>query len=532
MVKKIVYNESARKALEKGMLVLAKAASVTLGPKGRNVVVQGYSGSPQITNDGATIVKAIELSDQLENIGVALLRQAALKTNMVAGDGTTTATVLAYAIVREGIKSVDSGLSPLLIKKGISKAVHFAVDKLLDYSLPIEKLSDIVHIASVSAGNDSEIGLMIAKAIKKVGREGVISLEEGCLPNTYLEISEGLRIEQGFMSSRFLLHTDTIEICQDNPMVLLIDSTINHPQDLVPLLEQAASLGRSLLIIAKDISQPALAMLVMNRLKGIVDVVAVRAPGFGATSSQILEDLAALTLGRVISDSLGLDLSDISLDFAGSAERIIISQIATKIVAGLNSERVHLRCRQISKQIDLSTNAYDKQKLQSRLSKLKGGAALIKVGASTESEMKYKKLRFEDAINASKAALDEGVVPGGGSALIHIARQLDLWADNSCISPEELAGARIISRALSLPLATIAENSGLSGHLITQKVRMTRFPMGYDANNNTIADMYNCGIIDSTKVIRLALQNSSSLASTILTTECIISDYLVKTGLH
>jgi len=531
MVKKIVYSESARKALERGMLVLAKAVSVTLGPKGRNVVLQEHSAAPQITNDGATVVKAIELPDQLENTGVELLRQASLKTNMVAGDGTTTAAVLAYSIVREGIKSIDSGLSPLLVKKGINKAMHFAVNKLLDYSLPVENLSDIANIASVSAGNDREVGLIIAEAIKKVGREGVISLEEGRSSHTYLETSEGLNIEQGFMSSRFLLQSDKLEICQDSPMVLLVDKTIVHPQDLVPLLEQVASLGRSLLVIAKDISQPALSMLVMNRLRKIVDVVAVRAPDFGITSSQILEDLAVLTKARVISDSFDLDLSDISLDCVGSAESIIISQIATKIVVVNNSESVRLRCRQIGKQIDLSTSPYDKQKLQRRLSKLQGGAALIKLGASTESEMRYRKLRFEDAINAAKAALDEGIVPGGGSALIHIANQLDLLADHICVSPEELAGVRIVSKALSAPLDMIAENSGLSGRLIAQKVKMMNFPMGYDANKDEIVDMYSCGIIDSSKVIRLALQNSSSVATTILTTECVIINYLLKAGL-
>lgn len=528
MAKRIVYNEGARRALERGMLVLAKVAGVTLGPRGRSVVLQEYLGAPQITNHGMSIVKAVELSDQLENIGVELLRQAALKTNQVAGDGTATTAVLAYAIAQEGMKCISAGLSSPLIKKGIDKAMHFVVNKLLDYSLPIDNLNDIANIASVAAGGNNEIGLLVAEAIKNVGREGVIYLEEGCSSQTSLEISEGMSFEKGFMSTHFLLKSESEEIFQDQPYVLLVDKVIADSKDLVPLLEKLAALRRPLLIIAKDILPAVLNMLVINRLKGVIDVVAVQAPGFGSMASQILEDLAILTEGQVVSDVSVLDLPDISLDFIGSAAHITISRLATKIVANSERENVLLRCNKISKQIELTTNAYDKQKLQSRLSKLKGGAALIKIGASTESEMRYKKLCFEDAINSAKSALDEGIVPGGGSTLMHLAAQLDLWANHLLVPSQELIGVRIISKALLAPLEIIIENSGLNGRLTIEKVKKTNFPMGYDANTTTIVDMYRNGIIDSAKVIRLALQNSSSIASIILTTECVVSDHLYQ----
>ncbi len=527
MVKKIVYNESARKALKKGMLVLAKAAGLTLGPTGRSVVLQKSSGAPQITNNGATVVKEVELSNQLENMGVELLRQVSLKTSQVAGDGAATTAVLAYAIAQEGMKCIAAGISPLLIKKGIDKAVYFVISKLLDYSVPIDNFNDVASIAAVSASSNNEIGLIVAEAIKKAGREGFIALEEGSSSQTCLEISEGLSFECGFMSPHFLLKSETGEISQDKPAILLVDGIIANSQDLIPLLEQLAALERPLLIIAKDILPATLNMLAMNRLKGIVDVVAVRAPDFGSTTSQVLEDLAILTKGNVVSDALGLDLSNVSLDFTGSAVYVTVSRLTTKIVASSASESVFLRCNQISKQIELTTNVYDRQKLQTRLSKLRGGAAVIKLGASTQSEMKYKKLCFKDAINAAKSALDEGIVPGGGSTFLHLAAQLDLCSNHLFASSQELVGARIISKALLAPLEAIAENSGSNARLVAERVKMMNFPMGYDASTATIVDMYKYGIIDSTKVIRLALQNSSSVASIILTTECAISDQLM-----
>ena len=524
MSKKIAYNESARKALEKGMSILAKTVALTLGPKGKNVVLENRPSVPQITNDGVTIVKEIELVNQLENMGVALLRQAASKTNDVAGDGTTTATVLAYAIVQQGMKSVAAGVNPTLIKKGMSRAVHFIVNKISEYSRPVNTMSDIAYVASVSAGNDSDMGLIIAKAIKKVGREGIVHFEEGHSVQSYLEISKGTSIDKGFISPHFLSRSDSIEICQDNPLILLIDNKIALvKQDLIPLLEQVASVKRSLLIIADSINEEALSILIMNRLKGIVDVVVVPSPGLGNIKKCILEDLAILTGACVISEDFGISLNEISLDIMGSARRVIVSKNTTKIIPIDNNEAVGLRCRQINKQIDLSTSMYEKENLQHRLSSLTNKVAIIKVGAATEAEMRYKKLRFEDAISAANAAIDEGIVPGGGAALLHLAKQLDLWTDHS-LSTEEIVGMQIVSKALLTPLIMIIENTGLNGALIAERIQAKDFAMGYDANKSIVVDMYEAGIVDPAKVTRSALQNAFSVASAILTTECIISD--------
>lgn len=522
MSKNVVYNYNARNALRNGMSILAKTVGATLGPQGRNVVLSSYTGSPLITNDGATIVQKISLSNRLEDIGVSLLRQAAVKTNDTAGDGTTTATILAHMIAHESTKAVEAGLNTVSVKKGIDKAIYFAINKLLELAKPIDSIADIVNIASVSAGNDINIGLMIAEAIQKVGREGAISVEEGCSSYTSLEITDGVVVNQGFMSPHFLLRSDKEEISQEQPFVLLTDQKIIHVhQELIVLLEEVALAGRPLLIIARDFSKEALSMLSVNRLKGIVDVVAVRSPVFGNTSRQFLEDLAVLTGGRLISQDCGLSLSDISIDCLGSVARIIISKSSTRIISSANYDAVKLRCRQISAQIDLTVNAYEKEKLQARLSRLQGGIAVIKVGASTESEMQYKKLRFEDAISATKAAIDEGILPGGGSTLLHLAKQLDEWPSMT-FPPDEWAGIQIVSRALSAPLALIAKNAGLVGRVAVERVKMLDFPMGYDAKNNMIVDMYDSGIIDPAKVTRLVLQNSASVASIVLTTGCLI----------
>lgn len=525
--KSIVYNDRARKALEKGMSVLAKAVGITLGPKGRNIILSPSLGSPMLTNDGATIVKEVELSNHLENVGVSLLRQAALKTNDVAGDGTTTATVLAYAFVSEAMKAIGAGLNPILVKQGLEKAACFVISKLAEYSRPVQNIDDIVHIATVSAGYDTNAGFMIAEAIQKVGREGTISLEEGCSSQTFVEIAEGMSIDQGFMSEHFLLQSDEVEIRQKSPLVLLTDQEITcAQQELVSLIEDLASAGRSLLIIAKDLSKEVLAMLIANRLKGIIDVVAVRAPGFGSTSRQILEDLAVLTGGQLLSSNYGLGLSDLSSDLLGSADQIIISKSSTKIMSSAHQSCVNMRCRQISKQIDLSTNSYEKEKLRNRLSSLQARIAVIIVGASTETEIRYKKLRLEDAINAAKAAIDEGILPGGGATLLHLAKKLDVWPDKAFFSPEELAGIQIVSRSLTTPLALIAENAGLASQTIVEKLKTEDFPMGYDVKKNLVVDMYQTGILDPAKVTRSAIQNSISVASIILTTECVIGDSL------
>lgn len=526
MNKGVVYSDSARKALRNGMSILAKAVGVTLGPKGRNVILSSYTGLPLITNDGATIVQKISLPNRLEDIGVSLLRQAALKTNDTAGDGTTTATILAYIIAYEGTKAIEAGLNPVSVKKGVDKAIYFTINKLLEFAKPINSMADIVNIASVSAGNDISIGLMIAEAIQKVGREGVISLEEGRSSHTSLEITDGMVLDQGFMSPHFLLQSDKTEISQEQPFVLVTDQKIVHLcQELIALLEEVALAGRPLLIVAQDFSKEALSMLVANRSKGIVDVVAVRSPGFGHTSRQFLEDLAVLTGAQLISQDFGLSLSDISIDYLGSAARIIISRSSTRIISISNYDAVQLRCRQISAQIDSTVNAYEKEKLQTRLSRLQGGIAIIKVGASTESEIKYKKLRFEDSLSATKAAIDEGILPGGGSTLLHLAKQLDEWSSQS-FSSDELVGIQIVAKALSAPLALIIKNAGLAGTAVVEQVRMLDFPMGYDAKNNLVANMYESGIVDPAKVTRSALQNSASVASIVLTTECLIDSQL------
>nr|YP_010728892.1 chaperonin GroEL [Lithothamnion corallioides]WEA76984.1 chaperonin GroEL [Lithothamnion corallioides] len=526
MSKQILYQDDARKALEKGMDILVEAVSVTLGPKGRNVVLERKFGPPQIVNDGVTIAKEIELDNQIENTGVALIRQAASKTNDVAGDGTTTATVLAHSIVKEGLKNVAAGANPILIKKGIAKAVQFIVAKIAEYSRPVKDIKDIIHVASISAGNDLSIGNMIAEAIEKVGREGVISLEEGQSTRTYLEINEGMRFDKGFISPYFVTDVSKMSIVQDNPYILLTDRKITLvQQELVPILEQVAKTGRPLLIVAEDIEKEALATIIVNKLRGIINVVAVRAPGFGDRRKAFLEDLAILTGAQVISSEVGLNLDSISLEVMGTARRASISKDNTTIIANQNEELVRLRCEQIRKQIEASNNNYEKEKLQERLSKLSGGVAVIKLGAATETEMKNKKLRLEDAINATKAAIEEGIVPGGGSILVHLAHDLSSWS-KKYLYGEELVGAIIVEKALSSPLSTIVQNIGSNGPVMVEKIKKQSFPMGYDANKNNIVDMYSVGVIDPAKVTRSALQNAASIASMILTTECIIIDSL------
>lgn len=522
MTKKILFNDEARKILEQGIDTLAKAVSLTLGPGGKNVLLERKFGAPQIINDGVTIAKEIELSDPIENIGVSLIRQAALKTNDVVGDGTTTATVLAYAIFKQGMKSIISGINPILMKKGIEKAIKFLVEKISEYSRPVKDLKDIVHIATISSGNDLEVGNMIAKAIEEVGREGIIYLEEGKLTKTYLEIAEGIRFDKGFISPYLILDKSTTEIIQNNPYLLLTDQKITLvKQELMPILEQVAKTGRALLIIAEDIDKEALATLVLNNIKGLINVAAVRAPGFGDRRKAFLDDLALLTGAQVISKDLGLGFESLSLDVMGSARKITIHKDHTTIITYPNKKLVELRCNQIRKQIEASNNNYEKEKLQERLSKLVGGVAIIKLGAFTEIEMKEKKLRLEDAINATKAAIEEGIVPGGGCTLVHLSQELDLWS-NQYLSGEELIGALIVRNALCLPLSNIVKNIGANGPFVVEKVRQDNFAMGYDANRDSIVNMYLTGIIDPAKVTRLALQNAASIASMILTTECMI----------
>ena len=523
MAKSIVYNDEARRALERGIDLLAESVAVTLGPKGRNVVLEKKFGAPQIINDGVTIAKEIELDDHIENTGVSLIRQAASKTNDVAGDGTTTATVLAHAIVKEGLRNVAAGANPIAIKRGIDKATEFLVEKIAAHSKPVEDSKAIAQVGTISAGNDSEVGNMIAEAMDKVGKEGVISLEEGKSMTTELEITEGMRFDKGYISPYFVTDTERMEAVLDEPYILLTDKKITLVQDLVPVLEQVARQGKPLIIIAEDIEKEALATLVVNRLRGVLTVAAIKAPGFGDRRKQMLEDIAVLTNGQVISEDAGLKLESAKIDMLGKSRRITITKDNTTIVAEGNEKNVQARCEQIRRQIEETESSYDKEKLQERLAKLAGGVAVVKVGAATETEMKDRKLRLEDAINATKAAVEEGIVPGGGTTLAHLAPQLKEWADKN-LTAEELTGATIVARALPAPLKRIAENSGQNGAVVAERVKEKEFNIGYDAANDDFADMLAAGIVDPAKVTRSALQNAASIAGMVLTTECIVVD--------
>jgi len=523
MAKSIIYNEDARRALEKGMDLLAEAVAVTLGPKGRNVVLEKKFGAPQIVNDGITIAKEIELEDHIENTGVALIRQAASKTNDVAGDGTTTATVLAHAIVKEGLRNVAAGANPISLKKGIDKAADFLVGQIAKHSKPVEDSKAIAQVGAISAGNDDEVGQMIASAMDKVGKEGVISLEEGKSMTTELEITEGMRFDKGYISPYFVTDTERMECVFEDPAILITDKKIGLVQDLVPILEQVARQGKPLVIIAEDIEKEALATLVVNRLRGVLNVTAVKAPGFGDRRKAMLEDIAVLTGGQVISEDAGLKLETTKIDSLGTARRITMTKDTTTIVAEGNDVAVKTRCEQIRRQIEETDSSYDKEKLQERLAKLAGGVAVIKVGAATETEMKDRKLRLEDAINATKAAVEEGIVPGGGTTLAHLAPQLETWAKDT-LQHEELTGALIVSRAISAPLKRIAENAGQNGAVIAERVKEKPFNVGYNAATGEFSDMFEAGIVDPAKVTRSALQNAASIAGMVLTTECIVVD--------
>ncbi len=523
MAKRIIYNENARRALEKGMDILAESVAVTLGPKGRNVVLEKKFGAPQIVNDGITIAKEIELEDNVENTGVALIRQAASKTNDAAGDGTTTATVLAHAMVKEGLRNVAAGANPILLKRGIDKATAFLVEKIKSYSREVVDSTAIAQVGAISAGNDDEVGKMIADAMDKVGKEGVISLEEGKSMTTELEITEGMRFDKGYISPYFATDTERMEAVLDEPYILITDKKISLVQDLVPVLEQVARSGKPLLILSEDIEKEALATLVVNRLRGVLNVAAVKAPGFGDRRKQMLEDIAVLTGGQVIAEDAGLKLETAKLEMMGTARRITITKDSTTIVAEGNEAGVKSRCEQIRRQIEESDSSYDKEKLQERLAKLSGGVAVIKVGAATETEMKDRKLRLEDAINATKAAVEEGIVPGGGTTLAHLAPMLEEWASQN-LTDEELTGAQIVARALTAPLKRIAENAGQNGAVVAERVKEKDFNVGYNAAVNEYADMFEAGVVDPAKVTRSATQNAASIAGMILTTECIIVD--------
>ncbi|MGB0276194.1 MAG: chaperonin GroEL [Synechococcus sp.] len=523
MAKRIIYNENARRALEKGIDILCEAVAVTLGPKGRNVVLEKKFGAPQIINDGVTIAKEIELEDHIENTGVALIRQAASKTNDAAGDGTTTATVLAHAMVKAGLRNVAAGANAITLKKGIDKASDFLVSKIKEMAKPIADSNAIAQVGTISAGNDEEVGKMIADAMDKVGKEGVISLEEGKSMETELEVTEGMRFDKGYISPYFATDTERMEAVLDEPYILLTDKKIGLVQDLVPVLEQIARTGKPLLIIAEDIEKEALATLVVNRLRGVLNVAAVKAPGFGDRRKAMLEDMAVLTNGQLITEDAGLKLENAKLEMLGTARRITINKDTTTIVAEGNEAAVGARCEQIKKQMDETDSTYDKEKLQERLAKLAGGVAVVKVGAATETEMKDKKLRLEDAINATKAAVEEGIVPGGGTTLAHLAPALTEWA-NQNLSGEELIGANIVAAALTAPLMRIAENAGANGAVVAENVKARAGAEGFNAASGEYVDMLAAGIVDPAKVTRSGLQNAASIAGMVLTTECIVAD--------
>ncbi len=523
MAKQIRFNQDARRALERGIDVLAETVAITLGPKGRNVVLGNKFGVPQIVNDGITIAKEIELEDHVENTGVALIRQAAAKTNDIAGDGTTTATVLAQAIVKEGLRNVAAGANPINLRRGIEKATNYLLQEISDRASPVNDSKAIAQVGAIASGNDAEIGAMIAEAMEKVGKEGVISLEEGNSMTTELEVTEGMLFDKGYLSPYFVTDTERMEAVLDEPQILITDRKISLIQDLVPILEKVAKTGKPLLIIAEDIEQEALNTLVINKIRGVLNVTAVKAPGFGARRKAMLEDLATLTGAKLISEDAGLTLEKVELDLLGKARRITITKDNTTIIAEGNQIAVQARCQQLRRQMAETESEYDKEKLQERLAKLAGGVAVIKVGAATETEMKDRKLKLEDAINATKAAVAEGIVPGGGTTLIHLIPELETWAADN-LTGEELIAAGIVARALAAPLKRIAENAGKNGAVIAEKVKEMDFNVGYDAVADEFVDLFKAGIVDPAKVTRAALQNAASIAGMVLTTECIVSE--------
>ncbi len=523
MAKKITHDEDARRSLKRGIDVAADAAKVTLGPKGRNVVIEKKFGSPQIVNDGVTIVKEIELDDPQENSGAQLIREVSSKTNDVAGDGTTTAAVLAQAIVHEGLKNVVAGNNPMAIKRGIEKATTFALDDIAKRSRQVEKNEEIAQVAAISAGNDEFTGQMIAEAMDKVGKDGVITVEESKSTTTQLKVVEGMQFEKGFISPYFATDNERMEAVLDDAFVLTVNKKINLVSDLVPILEQVARDGRSLLIIAEDVEGEALATLVVNNMRKVLRAVAVKAPGFGDRRKAMLEDIAVLTGGEMFTEETGTRLEALTVAQMGKARRVTVNKDKTIIVVDdANKTAVEARVSLIKRQIEESDSEYDKEKLQERLAKLSGGVAVIEVGAATETELKDKKLRLEDALNATRAAIEEGIVPGGGTTFIKVQAEVETFVET--LTGEEKIGAQILSRALEAPARQIAQNAGVRADVVVDKVRNLPANEGYDALAGEYVDMVKAGIVDPAKVARTALQNAASIASLLLTTEALITD--------
>lgn len=521
MAKQILFSAEARRAMQKGVDILADTVKVTLGPKGRNVVLDKKFGSPLITNDGVTIAREIELEDAFENMGAQLVKEVATKTNDVAGDGTTTATVLAQAIVREGIKNVTSGANPILIRNGIKLAVDKAVDEIKKISKNVNGKQDISRVASISAG-DSEVGELIADAMEKVGNEGVITVEESKNMDTVLEVVEGMQFDRGYISPYMVTDAEKMEASLEDPYILITDKKISNIQEILPILEQIVQQGKKLLIIAEDIEGEALATLVVNRLRGTFTCVGVKAPGFGDRRKEMLKDIAILTGAQVISEELGYDIKETTIEMLGRAESVKISKENTTIVDGKgNKNEISERVSQIRTQIEDTNSEFDREKLQERLAKLSGGVAVVKVGAATETELKEKKLRIEDALAATKAAVEEGIVSGGGTAYVHVLRKIGNLTSNIA---DEQVGINIILRALEEPIRQIAFNAGVEGSIIIDKVKSSEDGIGYDALNGKYINMVENGIVDPAKVTRTALQNAASVASTFLTTEAAVVD--------
>ena len=522
MAKEIKFGVEARKALGAGVDAVANTVKVTLGPKGRNVVLDKSYGSPLITNDGVSIAKEIELKDPYENMGAQLVREVASKTNDVAGDGTTTATVLAQAIVMEGMKNLEAGANPIVLRKGIRKAVDAAVESIKKQSSKVKGKDQIAKVAGISAG-DSTVGDMIADAMEKVSKDGVITVEESKTMLTELDLVEGMEFGRGYISAYMSTDMEKMEANLDDPYVFITDKKISNIQDILPLLEQVVKTGAKLLIIAEDIEGEALTTLIVNKLRGTFNVVAVKAPGYGDRRKEMLKDIAILTGGEVISEELGLDLKDATIDQCGRAKSVKVSKEKTTIVEGLGKKKeIQDRIAQIKGQIETTTSDFDKEKLQERLAKLSGGVAVIRVGAATETEMKEAKLRMEDALNATRAAVEEGVIAGGGSAYIHAQKAVDKVVNQ--LEGDEKTGAKIVSKALEAPLYTIAYNAGLEGAVIVNKVKEGKENFGFDAYNEEYVNMMEVGILDPAKVARTALQNAASVASSLLTTESVVAD--------
>ena len=527
MAKEIKYGAEARKALESGVNQLANTVRVTIGPKGRNVVLDKSFGAPLITNDGVTIAKEIELEDAFENMGAQLIREVAAKTNDVAGDGTTTATVLAQAMVQEGMKNLAAGANPIVLRKGMKKATEVAVEAIAAMSSKVERKERIANVAAISAG-DVEVGAMVADAMEKVSNDGVITIEESKTMKTELDLVEGMQFDRGYISAYMATDMEKMEAVLENPYVLITDKKISNIQDLLPVLEQIVQSGARLLIVAEDIEGEALTTLIVNKLRGTFNVVAVKAPGYGDRRKAMLEDIAILTGGQVISEELGLDLKEVTLAQLGQAKSIKVQKENTIIVDGMGDKnRIAGRVAQIKAQIEETTSEFDREKLQERLAKLAGGVAVIRVGAATETEMKEAKLRMEDALSAAKAAVEEGIVAGGGSAYIHASKEVAKLAEQ--LEGDEKTGVKVVLKALEAPLFHIVANAGLEGAVIINKVREAEPGIGFDAYNEEYVDMVKAGILDPAKVTRSALQNATSVASTLLTTESVVANIKEET---